>query len=174
MRHHLVWHLALLDLESGRANSASMEELYRQEFDPEISAAMPLDNYADNASILWRCLLHDVEMDKGFARQTLDYGKQHFPDVGFSFADMHRVLLTALIGESGETDELRTILAAKDSDGFLSGILKAAVAFTQNDFKQAQDQFHCLLADTMLLGGSNPQRGVILESYNAAKLRAES
>jgi hypothetical protein len=168
MRHHLAWHLALLDLESGNADKTSLEKLFREEFDPRVSDPMPLTTYSDNASILWRCGLNKTPLDLAFVEQTLDYGKQAFPELGFSFVDMHRVLLTALSGREKEVTSLRSEISQQGSLGTLQSLLDGALAFTQGDYTNVKRHLEPVLNDTVLLGGSNPQRAIVLETYNAA------
>lgn len=172
MRHHLTWHLALLSLDSGSVNQASMTQLYRDEFDPDISDPMPLTTYSDNASILWRCALHNIPLDLSFVEQTLGYGKHHYPELGFGFADMHRVLLTALSGNEDEVTSLRTEILRQDDPDYLKNLLNGVLAFTESDFASAKHYLQAVLNDTVLLGGSNPQRGVILETIIAAQKHA--
>jgi hypothetical protein len=169
MRHHLGWHLALLNLESGSADQAAMQRLYRDEFDPNISDPMPLTTYSDNASILWRCALHNMSLDLSFVEQTLDYGKRHYPELGFGFVDMHRVLLTALSGREQEVASLRTELLRQDHPHYLQNLLNGALAFADGDFAKVKLYLEPVLNDTVLLGGSNPQRGVVLETFIAAQ-----
>lgn len=169
MRHHLVWHLALLNLESGSTDKAAMDQLYRNEFDPNISDPMPLTTYSDNASILWRCGLHNMPLELSFVEQTLDYGKHHYPELGFGFVDMHRVLLTALSGRAEEIASLRTEILRQDNPDYLQNLLNGALAFTESDFASVKQYLQPVLNETVLLGGSNPQRGIVLETFNAAQ-----
>jgi hypothetical protein len=168
MRHHLAWHLALLDLESGNTNQASLEQLYREELDPSVSDPMPLTTYSDNASILWRCCLNKMPLSLVFVEQTLDYGKQVFPKLGFSFVDMHRVLLTALSGRDEEVALLRAEIGPQGNPSLLDNLLNATLAFIDGDYAEVQAYLEPVLNDTVLLGGSNPQRAVVLETYHAA------
>ena len=173
MRHHLAWHLALLQLDSGNADQSSMTQLYREEFDPNISDPMPLTTYSDNASILWRCCLNRTPLDRSFVEQTLDYGKQVYPELGFGFVDMHRVLLTALSGRESEVASMRAAILGLDHSSYLAhylqSLLNGALAFTQGDYANAKRTLQPVLDDTVLIGGSNPQRNVILETYKAAE-----
>ena len=123
MRHHLAWHLALLNLEGGSINKKSMDRLYREQFDPNVADPMPLTTYSDNASILWRCCLNKIPLDSSFVEQSLNYGKRYYPELGFSFVDMHRVLLTALSGKEEKVAELRESLVSLDQSEFLTGLL---------------------------------------------------
>ena len=168
MRHHLVWHLALLTLESGTAKQAALEQLYRSEFDPSVSDPMPLTTYSDNASILWRCCLNKTPLDLAFVEQTLEYGKRFYPELGFNFVDMHRVLLTALSSRNAEVAALRAEILQQDSPDFLRDLLDGALAFTEGDYPKVKRYLEPVLNNTVLLGGSNPQRAVVLETYNAA------
>jgi hypothetical protein len=168
MRHHLAWHLALLDLESGNADKTSLEKLFREEFDSRVSDPMPLTTYSDNASILWRCGLNKTPLDLAFVEQTLDYGKQAFPGLGFSFVDMHRILLTALSGRDEEVISLRSEIRQQLQPNLLHDLLNGALAFTEGNYATVRHYLEPVLNDTVLLGGSNPQRAVVLETYKAA------
>ena len=168
MRHHLAWHLALLGLESGSADKGSLEDLYRTEFDPRVADPMPLTTYSDNASILWRCSLNKTPLDLAFVEQTLEYGKQVYPDLGFSFVDMHRVLLTALSGRNNEVASLRLAISQQPQPSMLANLLDGALAFTEGDYAKVKRCLAPVLNDIVLLGGSNPQRAVVVETYNAA------
>jgi hypothetical protein len=169
MRHHLVWHLALLNLESGSADQVEMQRLYQDEFDSSISDPMPLTTYSDNASILWRCALHNMPLDSSFVEQTLDYGKHHYPNLGFGFVDMHRVLLTALSGREQDVTSLRAEILRQAHPHYLQNLLNGTLAFVEGDFDKVKLYLEPVLNDTVLLGGSNPQRGVVLETFIAAK-----
>lgn len=170
MRHHLVWHLALLELEGGAADRESMENLYRNEFDPAAADPMPLTTYSDNASILWRCSLNKIPLDLSFVQQTLDYGKYHYPELGFGFVDMHRVLLTALLGRESEVISLRSEILKQDKPKYLQSLMSAALAFTAGDHADVKRYLEPILGESVLLGGSNPQRAIVIETFNAAKM----
>ena len=172
MRHHLVWHDVLYELNSGEMNHVSMTELYQTEFDPKVADPMPLTTFADNASFLWLCCLHGYRFDAAYASQMIDYADQYFPSLDFSFAAVHRVLITALFGADSTTESLRSsILGLEDtrSVNYLEQLLTAATAFTFGDHSECASHLQPLLQETVLIGGSNPQRAIVQKTYDRAK-----
>lgn len=176
MRHHLIWHDTLYELDSGQADSTAMTALYQEEFDPAVADPMPLTTFSDNASFLWRCCLHGAPLDSRFAEQMLTYAKKHFPSLEFGFAAVHRILITALLGSDTELSALTTAIDDLESNrnaGYFEQVLAGAVAFTQGEFENSQAIFAPLVGPTLLIGGSNPQRAIVQQSYERAKKLAE-
>ena len=172
MRHHLVWHDTLYELDSGTADAVALTALYQREFDPAVADPMPLTTFSDNASFLWRCCLHDATLDAHFAQQTLAYAEEHFPSLEFGFAAVHRILITALLGSDAELKTLTEAigdLKGNRNASYFEQLLAGAIAFTQRDFDKSQAIFEPLVAHTVLMGGSNPQRSIVQQTYERAK-----
>ena len=177
MRHHLVWHDALHEFDLGAPDAKAMTALYEAEFDPAVADPMPLTTFSDNASFLWRCCLHGAPLDTRFAQQTLAYAEEHFPSLEFGFAAVHRILVTALLGSDIETKALTTAiddLEAKRNASYFEQLLTGAIAFTQGDYGKSQTILGPQVAHTVLMGGSNPQRAIVQQTYERAKELAGS
>ena len=172
MRHHLVWHEALYELEHGTATQAWMTQLYEMEFDPKISDPMPLVTFADNVSFLWRCSLYNIPLNTKFSHSMFYYGLEHFPDLGYIFVDVHRVLVTALLGLDSNVNQLRSDIQQlkQTADAvYLNRLLDGAVAFTHENYSYAARCLEPILDETVHIGGSNLQRNVVHQTYARAK-----
>ncbi len=172
MRHHLVWHLALLQREEG-ADASEMLEIFARELDPKINDPMPLSTFSDNASLLWRCQLSGLQVPADAIAELVAYGERHYPNTGFVFADVHRVMAAGLAGEE-QQDELlaslvrRTIETGSRECAVMQSIAEGFFAFAKGDFHAASNLLQPVLADSVLLGGSNPQRRIVAETCSAA------
>jgi hypothetical protein len=64
---------------------------------------------------------------------------------------------------------IRTEILRQDNPHYLQNLLNGALAFAEGDFAKVKLYLEPVLNDTVLLGGSNPQRGVVLETFIAAQ-----
>jgi hypothetical protein len=178
MRHHLMWHLALLGRAAGAGADALMQ-MYESELDADICDPMPLTTFSDNAALLWRCHLAGMEVPGSLGRDLLRYADTHFTQLGFAFADIHRVMSTALLGDREVrqqlADELASLSREKETEQArcMLQFAKGINAFADADFAAAVALLRPVLPDAVLLGGSNPQRRVIEETYLEAQRRAQ-
>ena len=175
MCHHLRWHEALFNLELGNSDAGFMQTVYRQYLDPKVSDPMPLSTYSDNASLLWRCALSDYQVPAQFISATVSYGKQHFADVGFAFADIHTIVITALSKDKAVQNELLEKLYRLEDfqvKNLLVQLHNGMSAFANGDFTQSASLLKGTLDKSVGLGGSNPQRRIVEESYLAACMNA--
>lgn len=175
MRHHLIWHTALLDLEEGKASHESMLDLYRRELDPKVSDPQPLTTFSDNAAILWRCAAHGMPLPQEFAIDTFEYGERHYPAVGFPFADIHKIISSILTHPQDPGEELLNQLGQledRKTADLMTGLWQGFTAFAGEDYSAAVDWLQPLLTETVRLGGSNPQRRIVEETYFAACTRS--
>ena len=177
MRHHLIWHLALLLRERGVETSELMA-LYERELDPRINDPMPLSTFSDNAALLWRCKLSGLDIPNSVAQDLINYADKYYPRLGFSFADIHRVMSVGILNDASQQnaliDELGQV-AASSGTPLANAMLAYAEgfrAFADRDFVAAVERLRSVVADSVLLGGSNPQRRVIEETYQAALIAA--
>ena len=177
MRHHLIWHLALLLRETGVETSELMA-LYERELDPRINDPIPLSTFSDNAALLWRCKLAGLEIPESVSEDLINYANKRYPQLGFSFADIHRVMSVALRNDRSQQDaliEALNQLAASEKTPLANAMLAYAegfCAFANGDFATAVARLKLTVSDSVLLGGSNPQRHVIEETYQAALIAA--
>jgi len=177
MRHHLIWHLTLLDLESG-VDIDEIFGIYDRELDPEVCDPMPLDTLSDNAAFLWRCLLAGKSASAETNKDLLAYTEKHFANIGFCFADIHRSIATALQDDSEKHSNLLSQLrsASKKSgaqvDASLTIYAQAFGTFARHDYQETVQLLEPVLPDSVLLGGSNPQRRIIEDTYVEACMRS--
>ena len=175
MRHHLMWHQALFNMELGNTSSKSMTQLYLQELDPKVSDPLPLSTYSDNASLLWHCALNEFSMPQQFHQTTHAYGQQHFAQPGFPFADMHTIVITALLEDDQLIEQLTLNLEQIEDQNnrrLLSTLLAGVSAFVKGKYSESAETLKTILVDSICLGGSNPQRRIVEETYLQACLRA--
>jgi hypothetical protein len=177
MRHHLVWHLSLLELEGGTSMSEVLQA-YDRELDPRVNDPTPLETLCDNASFLWRCHLAGVDIPVANRREMLDYAERKFGHCGFAFADLHRAMLTALQADQRKHEILVSQLsehAAKSGTLVAESVCqyaKAFGAFVNRSYADAVNLMEPVLADSIMVGGSNPQRRIVEETYVEACIRA--
>ena len=176
MRHHLMWHLALLGRESG-GDAGELLEMFARELDPSISDPMPLTTFSDNASLMWRCSLGGIEIPDSISHDLVRYADAHYPHRGFAFADIHRVMSVALANDreqrQGLVDELADLAQDSESEQArcVHQFAKAFNAFADQDYRLAASLLEPVVADSVLLGGSNPQRRIIEETWHEATRR---
>jgi len=177
MRHHLMWHLALLGRETGAAADALLE-MYERELDPAISDPMPLTTFSDNASLLWRCKLSGMEIPGNFTEDLLRYADAHYPRCGFAFADIHRIMSTALLHDRERRgaleDELTRLSQESGTEqaGCMLQFARAFNAFADSDYAAAATLLQPVMSGSVLLGGSNPQRRIVEETWLEACRRS--
>jgi hypothetical protein len=177
MRHHLLWHLALLGREGG-AGPEKLMDMYERELDADISDPMPLTTFSDNAALLWRCKLAGIDVPEKLGHDLLRYADKHYPDCGFGFADIHRVMSVALLNDHEQrqdlVDKLGCLAQERDTelDRCMLQFAKGFNAFADADYASAVKILEPVLPASVLLGGSNPQRRVVEETFQAARQRA--
>jgi tetratricopeptide (TPR) repeat protein len=177
MRHHLLWHLAMIDLESGLEMS-DVFETYDLEFYPATNGPSPLEMLCDNASFLWRCHLAGVEIPVGVCDEVNQYAESHFGFFGFAFADAHKAMASALQPSTEKHETLVAHLsefassANTDVAEFITQYSGALGAFAKGEYARAVGILEPFLSSSILIGGSNPQRRIIEETFVEACVRA--
>ena len=178
MRHHLIWHLALLDLESG-VDIDEIYEVYDRELDPRVNDPMPLTTLSDNAAFLWRCVLAGRTTSAATIGNLLAYAKTNYAKCGFCFVDVHKAMGTALQADGEKHQELLDELhgiAEKRGTQVASSIeifAKSFGAFANHAYEDTVNLLEPVLKDSLLLGGSNPQRRIIEDTYLEACMRSD-
>ena len=178
MRHHLAWHISLLDLETG-VNPSETLKLYAQELDPTVSEPTPLETFCDNASFLWRCHLLGEDVPAEAVADMFAYGEENFGAGGFAFADIHRAMMSALrrdkrkhevfvkhlagVAEKRATTVAESVRIYAESFG----------AFANENYNDTVTMLEPALSGSVMLGGSNPQRRIVEETFLQACLRAK-
>ncbi|MEM7282477.1 MAG: hypothetical protein AAF438_12705 [Pseudomonadota bacterium] len=160
MRHHLLWHQILLQLE--KEEPIDLLSVYGAELDATVCDPMPLTTLCDNASLLWRCVLLEVPVPKPLANDVLEFGQKYFSTPGFVFAEFHQTMVAAIAGSPFELAEPL----------WLSSIGEAFRAFVSRDYQRSIALLEKSRQDTVLLGGSNPQRCIVEDTLLEACVRA--
>lgn len=172
MRHHLIWHLALLSLETG--DQETLLDVYKEELDAELCDPMPLSTLSDNASLLWRCVLNNLVVPARTSRNVMDYAQQKYPQVGFPFADVHRSMMTALQSKQEQREWLDQLNQLDSETGqSVTEFTKGFSAFVDGDYQKVITILERVLDNSVLLGGSNPQRRIVEETYMEACIRKQ-
>ncbi|NEV02920.1 tetratricopeptide repeat protein, partial [Bradyrhizobium sp. UFLA 03-164] len=105
LQGHLAWHLALIAIEEGDADSALA--IYEQHIKPAGRPYPPLNIYTDTASLLWRLAVAGKTGLEAHWKDVAAYGDGYFPKAGAHFADVHQSLVPA----TTNTHALHTRLA---------------------------------------------------------------
>lgn len=177
MRHHLVWHDSLLDIELG-VNRNEIFDLYERELAPDVNEATPLEILADNASFLWRSHLSGINVSLEVCQELHAYAEDNFSHIGFAFADVHRAMVAALLRRHGSPDNFneRLLEISRATGAHVTACTceyaAGFAAFCNEEYEKVVQILEPVLADSVLLGGSNPQRRIIEETYTEACVRA--
>lgn len=177
MRHHLIWHDSLLSMELG-VDYHEMFGLYDREFDPDVCDATPLEILADNASFLWRCHLSGIDIPLPMCEELRGFAESSFGHIGFAFADLHRAMAAALLTSHGRHDDFTERLeeVSRSSAEIVTHCSYEYAlgfnAFCSEDYVGAVKILEPVLANSVLVGGSNPQRRIIEETFVEACIRA--
>jgi len=169
---HLSWHLALFEL--ARGNPEHARRLYADAIRPAVSHAPPLFNLADSASFLWRWQIYEAGRDLGGWDEVAAHARQHFPQAGIHFADIH-----AALAEGSDLTEQRIgqsrarLEAGRLPQGrVVPELCAGAAAFARGDYAEAVERLGGALPNLPRIGGSHAQREVFEDTYIVACLRA--
>lgn len=174
--HHLAWHLALFELNSG--NEARVIEIYERDLRPGASDVVPLTTVADNASLLWRCGLYGVVTPDGSSEANRAYCAASFPRAGVTFADLHSAFAFASAGATADLHRLLTDLEVREASGkqpagpVALAIARAIAAFASGDYAGAIALLELHRDAVVRVGGSNAQREVFEDTLLEAYLRS--
>jgi Tfp pilus assembly protein PilF len=169
---HLVWHLALFELERG--HEAAAMAVYRRALDPAVA---PRRRLCDSASFLWR---------RRLARPgaVLPWGPVRALAVrtatrsGSAFDDVHLAMAFAGAGdEDGMGHLLRRLRARAWTGDAVAGEVALPLslgldAFGREDYAAAVRHLEGAAGDVPRLGGSNAQRAVFGATLVEARRRA--
>jgi tetratricopeptide (TPR) repeat protein len=172
---HLSWHLALFELARGDADRA--RELYSDAIRPSVSSAPPLFSLADAASFLWRLQIYEAGDARDFWPEVAAHAREHFPQAGIHFADVHAAFAEGASGDHG-AGQLRIgqsrerVAAGRQPQGAVVPQLCAgAAAFARGDYALAVGHLGAALPELTRIGGSHAQREVFEDTYILACLR---
>jgi len=173
---HLSWHLALFELDRGRAAEAT--RIYEDSIRPGVSLSAALGTLADTASFLWRCQLWGTGSAPLPWRDVRDFASRAFPKPSMAFADEHLVMALAAAGDgdgvAARLAELRQMeREGRQPAGRVAGdVAEAMVAYARGDWAGAIALLEPALTELVRVGGSRAQRDVFEQTLLSAYLRA--
>ncbi|MBL0375461.1 hypothetical protein JJB09_25980 [Rhizobium sp. KVB221] len=177
MRHHINWHAAVFEFDLKTGDAGHLHRHFADRMSAAVCDPMPLSTFSDNASFLWRMALRGIVPPPETVAETLAYMDRHFAFSGFAFADLHRIAITALDGGVDRKDALaRDLRRQCEQEGTETGQLlvtlcDAFFAFAEGRYRAATALLAPALDGAVLLGGSNPQRRLVADTFEAANAR---
>jgi tetratricopeptide (TPR) repeat protein len=172
---HLSWHLALFEL--ARGNPDRVRGLYTDAIRPAVSHAPPLFNLADAASLLWRWQIYEAGGTLDGWDEVAAYAKQHFPQAGIHFADVHAALAEGATGDHGASglrigqSRERVVAGRQPQGAVVPQLCAGAAAFARGDYALAVGYLGAALPELPRIGGSHAQRELFEDTYIVACLR---
>ena len=166
---HLAWHIALWELELGRAHSAW--EIYHAHLRPGASWGPPINTLSDSASFLFRAELAGERRKTELWRELSAYALEAFPTPGVTFADVHGALAHALAGNAEALARLESGARGPAAD-VVSTLARAFRALTRGAWADASANILPVIATHERIGGSRAQRDLIEYVLAVCLLRA--
>jgi len=170
MEHHLRWHDALLAIKLGKFDE--IINIY-SDFLLEFDTTTPLEYLADNASLLWYCIINDIKVPDAWLAEIYNYTKKQYPEIGFKFVDMHRSMMSVILNNQQRADYINEF-ALNDNDDLCMRLSKGFMKFYDKEYNQSAKHFSKILDQAVVFGGSNAQRNIIIETYESAARKAQN
>ncbi len=165
MKHHLMWHDALLALKLKRFGE--INNIYENYMLTDKDTS-PLEYLADNASILWYCKINGIEIPDSWMIEMYNYANSLFPDFGFNFADMHKIIAATSLNTDKQTSLLKELEKNVESDVLLINLFNGLISFLKKDYKDSEKLLSMVAKDEAKFGGSNVQRKILKETLERA------
>src|SRR5262245_10156806 len=166
---HLAWHIALWELELGRAGAAW--DIFHAHLRPGGSWGPPINTLTDSASFLFRAELLGEERKSELWRDLSAYASQAFQSPGITFADVHGALAHALAGDSDALRRLESEARGPAAD-MVRCLARAFGALTRGAWTDAAANLLSIIATHERVGGSRAQRDLIEYALAVSLLRA--
>ena len=167
MEHHLRWHDALLALKEGQLNE--IKAIYT-DFLCEDFKTSPLEYLADNASLLWYCLINKIDIPLSRYSELYEFSKKHYPEFGFKFADMHKLMMASIVDSRNYIEIKNKINNVYSDDDSCKKLFEALVLFKDGEFKESQKILSNVIKNEASFGGSNVQRSILYETLEKSKI----
>ena len=165
MKHHLMWHDALLALKLKRYGE--INNIYENYMLTDKDTS-PLEYLADNASMLWYCKINGIEIPDSWMIEMYNYANSLFPDFGFNFADMHKIIAATSLNTDKQTSLLKELEKNVESDVLLINLFNGLISFLKKDYKDSEKLLSMVAKDEAKFGGSNVQRKILKETLERA------
>jgi hypothetical protein len=123
--------------------------------------------------------LSGEEVPANAVEEMFAYGVANFGSGGFAFADIHRAMTSALHGDKSKHEALVMHLAGvaeKRATTVADSVrvyAEAFGAFASENYADTVALLEPALSNSVMLGGSNPQRRIVEETYLQACLKAK-
>ena len=164
---HLSWHQALFALQRGHAERAIA--IYRDSIRPAASLALPMFTTIDAASFVTRAAIAGHPLDATECRQVAAFAREHFPEPGVPFVNVHLAMAHASIRDRDALSRLERGVAALLDDGtqpsgpVVALVCEAIAAYGLGNFEIARDRMTRAMPELERLGGSHAQRDVFID-----------
>ncbi len=169
MRHHINWHRAVFEYDLDHHNETNTNQHFETELSSKICDPMPLSTFSDNASFLWRMHLKGIQPKKHMIDETLAYLDRHFGmNTGFAFGDLHKICVISLCDDDGRKQTLLANFEAQNAE-LMINTCKGFFAYADKDYLLCRQLLNQIEHQTMLIGGSNPQRRIISDTLQSAQ-----
>ncbi len=162
---HLTWHLTLCELQAGNWPEALRR--YRDAIALDRHSGGPQQKVSDGAAFLWRSELAGHPRDAAAWRALHEYGNSALPRPGAGLADLHVILVQAVMGDGAGLDARARQMEALAREGrypsgsYLPSLSRGIVAFERGDFSTAIDALAPLTGESERIGGSRAQHDLI-------------
>jgi tetratricopeptide (TPR) repeat protein len=166
---HLAWHIALWELELGRA--AEAWEVYHAHLRPGASWGPPINTLTDSASFLFRAELAGEGRNGELWRELSAYASTSFPTPGVTFADVHGALAHALAGNGEALAQLESGARGPAAD-MVRSLARAFEALRRGAWAEASACLQPIIASHERIGGSRAQRDLIEYTLALCLVRA--
>jgi hypothetical protein len=166
---HLAWHVALWELELGRA--AEAWQVYHAHLKPGASWGPPINTLTDSVSFLFRAELAGEGRNDELWRELSAYTSAAFPTPGVSFADVHGALAHALAGNDAALAQLENGARGPAAD-MVRSTARAFAALGRSEWAEASASLQPIIASHERIGGSRAQRDLIEYTLAVCLLRA--
>ncbi|MDK1389391.1 tetratricopeptide repeat protein [Sinorhizobium sp. 8-89] len=173
---HIAWHSALGAL--AREDPARALAIYVDYIQPSVTAGMPVNVVSDTASFLWRLQAYGHAVPVGLWDAAAAYSGEYFQKAGFAFADVHRAIIDAAVGDKAAVEQRTEALKGLVDAGALAAgsvvpaICRAALSFAEEDYAGCARVLEPVAAEVVRIGGSGAQREMIEDMLVLALMRS--
>ena len=176
---HVSWHLSLCELQAG--NWPEALRLYRDAIALDRHSGGPQQKVSDGAAFLWRSELAGNPRDAAAWHALYGYANSALPRPGNGLADLHVILVQAVMGDDAALDARARQIEELAREGrypsgsYLPTLACGFRAFERGDFSRVIQALAPLAGQNERIGGSRAQHDLIeftlLEAYiNANRL----